>query len=119
MTVRAVLWGEGQARELSLAIDTGASITSVRPDVLQDLGYTAQDALEHTGVPWPTGDLPGYLVRVKRFQALGGDQSRFVVQSLPIVEEYPFDGVLGMNFLRSYRFCVHPKAQQIVLHEAR
>lgn len=51
MVVDAVLWGMHKAREILLGVDTGASMTSVEPAILQELGYTADDAIMRTRVP--------------------------------------------------------------------
>ncbi len=57
----------------------------------------------------------GYLVRVDRFQALGAEIPRFVLQSLALHDEYSVDGLLGMNLLENDNFMVRPRDRQIHL----
>jgi predicted aspartyl protease len=115
MVVEAVLWGMHKAREILLVIDTGASMTSVEPAILQELGYTADDAIMRTRVPTPVGIQHGHLLRTRRLHALGVDLSGFVVQALALADEYGVDGLLGMNFLERCNFTVRPRDRQILL----
>ncbi len=118
MVVEAALWGTHKAREILLVIDTGASMTSVEPAILQELGYTPDDAILRTRVPTPVGIQHGHLLRTRRFHALGVDLSGFVVQALALADEYGVDGLLGMNFLEQFNFTVRPRVRQILLEPA-
>jgi predicted aspartyl protease len=115
MTVEARVWSEREYRELLLVIDTGASITSLEPAILQGLGYSPRDAILRTRVPSPAGVQRGQLFRVPRFNALGFELPSFVVQSLALNDEYGVDGLLGMNFLDHYNFTVRPQDGEIEL----
>ena len=115
MTVPVKVWGAHAARELILVIDTGASVTSIEPAVMEKLGYASRDAIMRTRVPSPAGVQHGNLFRVHRFSALGADLPGFVVQALALDDKYGVDGLLGMNFLESYNFTVRPRDRQIHL----
>jgi predicted aspartyl protease len=118
MVVEAALWGTHKAREILLVIDTGASMTSVEPAILQELGYTSDDAILRTRVPTPVGVQHGHLLRTPRFHALGVDLSGFVVQALALADAYGVDGLLGMNFLERFNFTIRPRDRQILLEPA-
>ena len=69
--VRGRIFGPRGKRGLTLAVDTAASETHVRSDIVDDLGYSPRDGEARTMVRSAVGSEPGYLLRVKRFEALG------------------------------------------------
>jgi len=115
MTITARVWGPQGYRELLLVIDTGAAATSIEPAILEGLGYSSRDVIMRTRVPTPAGIQQGRLFRLDRLHALGAELSNFVVQALPLNDEYGIDGLLGMNFLENYNFTVRPRDRQIHL----
>jgi predicted aspartyl protease len=115
MTVTARVWGAHEYRELLLVLDTGAAATSIEPAILEQLGYSAQDAILRTRVTTPVGVQHGHLLQVRRFYALGTELSDFVVQALVLADKYGVDGLLGMNFLERFNFTVRPVEREIHL----
>jgi hypothetical protein len=60
------------ARDVKLIVDTGAAMTLILPEVLDELGYSARDGESLSRIS-TANDAPelGYKLRVRRFQALG------------------------------------------------
>lgn len=85
---------------LNLVVDTGATETTLVPEVADALGYSARSAERFTSVSSALGREAGYLLRVDRFSSLGLSQSSFRVHVLDLSELGDIDGLLGLSFLR-------------------
>jgi predicted aspartyl protease len=100
----ARLEGPNGFRDLKLALDTGAAMTLVLPEILDGVGYSARDGDKITRIS-TANEAPeqGYTLRVRHFQALGFGFSDFRVHvhDLP---DYGVDGLLGMDFLEQFDF---------------
>ena len=83
----------------NLVLDTGAAATTLLPEVLDDLGYSARDGTKLSRVHSAIGEEHGYSLNVAEFSALGVTTPNFMVHVFDLDHE-GFDGLLGMNFLR-------------------
>lgn len=111
----ARLAGPNGSRDLQLALDTGAAMTLVVPEVLDGLGYSARDGDKITSISGANAaPEQGYRLRVRRFQALGFgfDDFRIHAHELP---DYGVDGLLGIDFLEKFDFEVRMSVQRIGL----
>ena len=114
-----IIWGalEGPMgeRDVKLILDTGAAMTLILPEVLDELGYSARDgeAISRISTANEAPEL-GYKLRVRRFQALGVGARDFLihVHDLP---SYGVEGLLGMDFLGQFDFEVQISEQRIRL----
>lgn len=116
--VWARLEGPNGTRDLQLALDTGAAMTLVLPEVLDRLGYSARDGDKITSISTANAaPEQGYRLRVRHFQALGFgfDQFRIHAHELP---DYGVDGLLGMDFLERFDFEVRMSEHRIGLAPA-
>lgn len=98
----------------NLVLDTGAAATTLIPEVIDDLGYSARDGNKRSRVHSAIGEEHGYSLNVAEFSALGVTTPNFMVNVFDLDHE-AFDGLLGMNFLRHFNFEVRPVDQQILL----
>ncbi len=74
--VSATVWGpHDNPHDVVLALDTAASEAILTPDITDALGYSARDGDARTVVRSAIGSEPGYLLRVRRFAALGFELS--------------------------------------------
>lgn len=95
-----------------LVLDTGAAATTLLPEVIDELGYSARDGNRPTRVHSAIGEEHGYSLNVAEFSALGVTTPNFMVNVFDLGHE-GFDGLLGMNFLRHFNFEVRPYERQI------
>jgi predicted aspartyl protease len=119
IVVGARLQGLTRAREVRLALDTGAAMTLILPEVLDDLGYSARDGLRITSIRTANEvSEQGYTLRVRYFLALGFGFRDFQihVHELP---DYGVDGLLGMDFLKEFNFEVRMSERKILLDRAQ
>lgn len=117
--IKATVWSvKGRARDVELAVDTGASETLIIPEVTDDLGYGARDGEAITVIRSPIGREQGYLMRVARFSALGFDLTDFRVHVHDLPDGYGIEGVLGLNFLRSFDYEVRSILGQLRVDHA-
>lgn len=102
----------GDAR-VDLVLDTGASMTILVPDVVDELGYSARDGYGRSTVSSPLGREYGYRLRVREFAALGFAFADFSVAVHDIADEDGFDGLLGWDFLQRFNLEIRPREGRI------
>jgi len=105
--------GAGVAR---LALDTGASETTISRPALMAVGIDpAQTTLGSVPVITGSGRISVPLVRLMRLDALGQQRINFTVQAHTLPAGLPIDGVLGLDFIRGHRLVVDFKTGYLVL----
>jgi hypothetical protein len=95
--------------EIALALDTGASHTTIDLTALQIAGYDIADAYELTKLETAGGVIEAYLFKVKEFTALGITKRNFTLCSYDFFAQQvlsDFDGVLGLDFIDDYKICI-------------
>jgi len=112
--VEVKLRGPRSESVTNLVLDTGAAATTLLPEVIDDLGYSARDGKKLSRVHSAIGEEHGYSLCVAEFSALGVTTPNFMVNVFDLDHE-GFDGLLGMNFLRHFNFEVRPGDQKIVV----
>jgi predicted aspartyl protease len=98
----------------NLVLDTGAAATTLLPEVIDDLGYSARDGSQRSRVHGAIGEEHGYSLNVAEFSALGVTTPNFLVNVFDLGHD-GFDGLIGMNFLRHFNFEVRPLDRLIVV----
>lgn len=112
--VEVKLRGPRSEAVTNLVLDTGAAATTLIPEVVDDLGYSARDGNQLSRVHSAIGEEHGYSLNVAEFSALGVTTPNFMVNVFELDHE-GFDGLLGMNFLRHFNFEVRPGDRQILV----
>lgn len=86
-----------------MALDTGATRTSVDRDILADLGYdiasTSETVLVATGSMYET--VP--IINAERIEALGGHRENLPILCKSLPPGLTIDGLLGLDFFRGQR----------------
>lgn len=98
----------------NLVLDTGAAATTLIPEVIDDLGYSARNGNKLSKVHSAIAEEHGYSLNLAEFSALGVTTPNFMVNVFDLDHE-GFDGLLGMNFLRHFNFEVRPDDRQIIV----
>ena len=97
-------------------LDTGAIFTTVTPELVDLIGYSARDAFKRTRVRTAISDESGYALRVAELTVL-----RFTIPSLLVnVFDLGFDdidGLLGLNFLNDFNYEIRSADRRIVFEK--
>lgn len=81
-------------------LDTGASVTAIRPSMLWAVGYQPSEAIDEVNVIGVTGSARMSRFQVTRLMALGQEQSDAVVIAHELSAAAEIDGLLGLDFFR-------------------
>lgn len=93
--------GRCRNAKVHLVFDTGSGITQLDTTILENLGYSAKDALQLMSVRGATGEaIEGYVVSIKRINVFGRE-----FQDVPVLgydfENFPeIDGLLGFDVIK-------------------
>ncbi len=93
----------GRRRRLKVALDTGATYTMIPWEIAQALGYHPERSRRRIELMTASGMVIVPLVKVKEIRALGQTVRELDV----LVHDLPpggrVEGLLGLNFLRSFK----------------
>ncbi|HEY4241653.1 MAG TPA: retropepsin-like aspartic protease [Kofleriaceae bacterium] len=117
--VDATVYGPRGGKRIRLALDTAATLTQLTPTVVSAIGYTALDSHGPASVQSAVGRERGYRLYVGRFESLGFGFPCFevFVNRLGGVAR-DMDGLLGLNFLRSFNYEVRSIEGRILVERA-
>jgi predicted aspartyl protease len=113
--VRARVFGRHGERRLNLALDTAASHTHILPDIIDDLGYSPVQGEKITSVTSAIGRETGYMLRVRRLEALGFGFDDFSVHVHDLPTGIGLDGLLGLTFLKHFNYEIRSAEGRIVV----
>lgn len=100
------------------ALDTGSSMTTVTPELLDLVGYSARDGIRSTHVENAIGQQAGYMLSLAAFESLGFTVRDLAVHALDL-GNLKLDGVLGLNFLLKFDLEILPLQEQIIAAQAK
>ncbi len=118
IVVQARLWGRLGEGFIDLALETAASETLIKPEVLREFGYRKEDAVRVTTITSAIGVERGYLLRVDRLWALGFEVSDHVVHAHELPAQYDIDGLLGLRFLDRFDYTIRSRRNEIAVELA-
>ncbi len=104
--------------EVALALDTGASHTTIDLTALQIAGYDISMAARTTFLETASGVIQAYIFRVKEFKALGFTKRNIEICAYDFFAHHvlaDIDGVLGLDFIAEYKICIDFKTEIITL----
>ena len=81
-----------------MAVDTGATVTSVRTDFLEAIGYDLSMVLSRTRIVTGTQAETVPILSVARLAALKQGRENFVVVAHTLPPSLGIDGLLGLDF---------------------
>lgn len=100
---------------VQLALDTGATTTLVRSSRLVSLGYDTDTASERAKMVTGSGVETVPRLKLQQFEALGRVRRNFPVVAHTLPPNAPFDGLLGLDFLRRNRLAIDFRRGKISL----
>jgi len=100
---------------VNLALDTGATITIVRPSILVAAGYDPALAKRRIAITTATEVEFPALIRLEKFSVLGQERADFPVLAHATPPSAGLDGLLGLDFLRGLSLTIDFRSGQISL----
>lgn len=98
-----------------LMIDTGASLTILTPDVIQNLGIDNEEPESYVSFSTANGVVKGPIRVIDKIGMQSIEVSDLSIGVLPLFANRRVDGLLGMNFLSQFSFFLDQKNQVLVL----
>jgi len=98
--VRAVVTGPAGNAPALLALDTGATQTSVSLKVLVAAGYDPTAFPANARLTTGSGSIVVPRIPIVKINALNHNRSNFTVLAHTLPPQAAFDGLLGLDFLR-------------------
>ena len=113
--VRAELFGPSGSIVVRLALDTGATSTTINAGLLNSIGY--DPALVPDRVQLTTGGAVEYAPRlsVNRIEALSQERANFLVVAHTLPPSASVDGLLGLDFFRGHELNLDFRTGVVVL----
>ena len=99
-----------------MALDTGASDTSIPTKVASDLGYDLSNPKHLVRLTTGSGTIPSKIITVRKLTAIGETVENIDVLCHDLPEESTIEGVLGLNFLRHFDVNILFSTGTIELH---
>ena len=96
-----VIGADGEVA-LELALDTGASMTTIRPRIVRRIGHDPADSERQRRVISFGGVETVAVVTLPRLEALGKGVNDLDIVCRDLPPQTRLDGVLGLNFLRYF-----------------
>ena len=105
---------------LALALDTGASHTTIDLTPLLMAGYEMKDAVRSAQIETASGIIDTQVFLVREFSSLGIIKRDFEVCAYDFFTYHlltDFDGVLGLDFFADTQFCIDLKKGIITIQK--
>lgn len=100
---------------VKLLIDTGASMTTITPELAYSLGISEQDFQQFATFNTANGQISAPIIQLSNLRI-----GRYKVDNLPVgilslTSDAQFQGLLGMNFLKHFKFFIDQKNMTLEL----
>lgn len=102
--------------ELKMALDTGATHTTIDSNALYLSGYALKDSVATVEIETANGVIETEVYEIKQFLSLGITKQQFAVQVYDFTTHGIFsayNGLLGLDFLEGKKFCIDLDKQEI------
>lgn len=106
--VPAFIRGRLNGYDVDLILDTGASLTIIDPALANRLGFGEKDRVGTSTMQSPVGKEKGFRLKLNTFECLGKTVENFEVACHALGLQH-IDGLIGMNFLEQFDFCLYSK----------
>lgn len=97
------------------ALDTGANRSLVSRDMAVELGYDLAAVTSFSSFITGSGIETAPRVNIERLEALGQERRNFPMVCHNLPEGTPFDGLLGLDFLRGQKLTIDFHAGLVTL----
>lgn len=106
------------SHKILLALDTGASHTTIDLAALIIAGYNIADAIREVEIETASGVIKGYVFMLKKFKAIDIELKNVEVCAYDFFAHQlltDFDGVLGLDFFKGVKFCIDMNKGEITI----
>ncbi len=103
----------GRGTAIRLLVDTGAAITAINASVLSRLGYNLNERSEYFATA--NGVVEAPVVTLSSLSIGESSVNRLSIGALNLDAQNNIDGLLGMNFLRHFKFRLNQDSQKLEL----
>ena len=103
----------GRKATIRLLVDTGAAITAIDASVLSGLGYNLNERSEYFATA--NGVVQAPVVTLGALSIGESSVNRLTIGALNFDAQKNIDGLLGMNFLRHFKFHLNQDSQKLEL----
>ena len=103
---------------IALALDTGASHTTIDITSLLMAGYELKDAVGAIQLEAASGIIDARIFILKEFSCLGISKKNVEVCAYDFLAHHlltDFDGVLGLDFFSGVKFCIDMEKSEITI----
>ncbi len=107
IVISASFQGRNGTYDADLILDTGATFTILDPHVIEEMGYSENDKSSPSTVKSPIGKETGFRLHIPAIECLGKKIENFEIAYHTLGLQH-IDGLLGMNFLEQFDYCVFP-----------
>lgn len=113
--ISARVSGPAGSAPVRMVVDTGASYTMIRPDLLRAVGYdpSVSTSIQPMTTVSGTGSAPSLLV--DSLEALGLKRSLVTVVAHALPPQARIDGLLGLKFFRGLELNINFRKGEITL----
>ena len=104
--------------EIALAVDTGASHTTIDLTALMIAGYELSASKRTEKIETASGIIDAFVFEVKKLSAFGITKQHIEVSAYDFFAFHlltDFDGVLGLDFFENKKFCIDMKCNVITI----
>lgn len=95
--------------------DTGSSGIIIDHGVASDIGYSARDGIGFSTVASAVGKEKGYRLIIKQLEVLDKKLNDVEVRCHDLKDQ-GVEGLIGMSFLKQFKWCLDPKKLIISTH---
>jgi predicted aspartyl protease len=106
------------SHKVLLALDTGASHTTIDLAALIIAGYSMTDAVRTVDIETASGIVTGHVFVLKKFIAIDTEITNVEVCAYDFFANHvlpDFDGVLGLDFFKNVKFCIDMNRSEITI----
>ncbi len=117
LIIPPVLMRHRFASQPVVALDTGARVSTILPEVATALGFEPEEMEPNATVFGATGEAPASILRVASVSVLGLEVKNLRVICHELHPRFGLQGILGLNFLRHFKIVIDNESETVTLTE--
>ena len=99
----------------AVALDTGARLSVITPELARALGFEPEELKPTTGIVGATGPASGAALSVASVSVMGAEVRDLRVVCYALHPRLGLDGVLGMDFLKHFDIEIRNSTETVTL----
>jgi predicted aspartyl protease len=115
IVVKVILKGPGGEFSIRMALDTGATITSISSGILVMAGYDPMKDLNRYEMTTVSGIEYVPMIKIESLEGIGQKKVNFPIIGHTLPPSAGVDGLLGLDFLRNQKLTIDFREGDITL----